>query len=205
MWEFIKAAPVVSIIGGVLLLGIIVGIVVRVVLKGRWEDHGLMKRNGKKLYWPSLPILTIFHPDLPLVWRATFLGASIRFTNATGIRFFMEIDTPPGYNFDQPPPIGSGLLVIQPKDNLGLMQVETATTEHRYNKKTGEIFAATITVPAQLKIRMPIMVHEIGHVLGLSHDENQSSIMYPIMGKKQETNQLSKKDIDLLKKTYNKK
>ena len=202
MWEFMKAEPIMFIVGGVILLLAIVGVIVGVVLKGRWEDRGLMERDGKKLRWGSVPVFVVFHPELSLQWQATFVGAAQRYKKSVGFDLFTAIQAPPGYNFDQPPPLGAGLIVICPKDSTGDMQSDSASFEPRYNKETGIIFGGTLTVPSPLQIRMPVMLHELGHGLGLAHDEQTSSIMYPNLSERVDPGTLSESDIDLLKKIY---
>jgi hypothetical protein len=204
MWDFIKSAPITFTIAGIIFLLAIVGVVVGVVLKGRWKDLGLIEREGKKLHWGKgfIPLSIIFHPALSLHWRATFVGASMRFKQAIGKDLFKAINTPDDYRFDLPPTMGSGIVVIQPKEPTGALQTDTASTEHRWDRDTGLIGAATITVPAELQIRMPIMLHELGHVLGLAHDEHPSSIMFPVINRLTTPGQVSKNDVDLLKKLY---
>lgn len=202
MWEFMKAEPIMFIVGGVIFLLAIIGVIVGVALKGRWQDRGLMVRGGKKLRWARIPIFVIFHPELSLQWQATFVGAVRRYREATGLHLFIAISAPSGYNFEQPPPLGAGLIVIQPKEPTGSMQPDTAYFEPRYSTETGIIFGGTLMVPAALQVRMPVMLHELGHGLGLDHDERTSSIMYHSLSSRIDPGTLSKSDIDLLKRIY---
>jgi hypothetical protein len=77
-------------------------------------------------------------------------------------------------------------------------------TRLRYNKESGEIGYAPVYLDNETIqiIRKRVVAHELGHVLGLAHDENLSE---SVMVKKAYIGDfiVTKADIELLQQTYN--
>jgi hypothetical protein len=186
MINFIKSAPWTFAIGGVILLLAIVGVVVGVVLKGRWEDNGWMMREGKELKWAiaSLPIVILLHPDLSELAKKLVQELKDHFERIAGNSgLFMMGSVPRMLNWDHMPP--TGFLAVIPcsaaresKDSLTTLY---GHCEHRYEKAAGRILSARITLPSGLKASelAKVIQHELCHALGLGHDEVRDSIMHP--------------------------
>ena len=210
MWEFVKSNPWMFVVGGAILVTAIIGVIIGIKYKGFWADKGLLERDGHKLKWKpaSLPIGVIFHPKLLLAWQATFRGASRRFELSIGRPPFDDgVLAPKNYNIMGPPPAGF-IFVQVAHEGLDSEVLETtdkggAVTQHKYERPTGEIKSATVTLPDDSgSKRMEMMVHELGHVLGLDHDERRESIMYPTLNEQLDSGQLSEADAKLLKGLY---
>lgn len=51
MLDIIKSNPWTFGIGITILILALIGVIVGIVLKGRWLDRGFMQRDGKTLHW----------------------------------------------------------------------------------------------------------------------------------------------------------
>jgi len=186
MFEFMKAAPWTFAVGGVILLLAIVGVVVGVVLKGRWKDSGWMVRDGNALKWDmsDLPIAILLHPDLSEVTKQLVLKLKYHFERiASNSTLFIVGSVSPNLNWDQMPP--TGFLAVIPQSVARESKDSSITLyghcEHRYEKAVGRILSARITLPSGLKAPelSKVIQHELCHALGLGHDEVKESIMHP--------------------------
>jgi len=208
MWDFIKSAPWTFAIVALVFVVALVGVIVAVVLKGRWTDQGFMTTDdGKnKLMWSKgdLPIVALAHPDLPLTWRATYLAAASRMNSAIKAKVFDQVtqDLPPGYNIDGPIP--PGFILLWPKEPAGELQVDHGRTTVNWRRDDGRIYSALVEVPRDgVAQRASVMLHELGHVLGLAHDDgNLGSIMYPKLGGRIAPGEVTVADADRLRKVY---
>lgn len=187
MIDFIKSAPWTFATAGMILLLAIVGVIVGVVLKGRWKDNGWMMRDGKPLKWDmsSLPIAILLHPDLGDLASRLVSNLIRHFERIARNRqlFLLHSGANTGLNWDQMPP--TGFLAIIPQ-SVARESKSSPTTlyghcEHRYEKATGKILSARITLPSGMKAPelSRILQHELCHALGLGHDEQAQSIMHP--------------------------
>lgn len=197
MWEFMKSAPWTFAVGGVILLLAIGGVIWGVLTKGRWKDRGWMIRDGHPLKWlaSDLPIGLLIHKDIDAVTLRLITELRGQFEKVVGQRqLFMSGVTPDSLDWDQMPPAGFLAVVISEDQN--------GHTEHRYEKPTGRILAARMSIPDGLATPdlSKVIQHELGHVLGLDHDESTASIMHPQL---QQRNQfLGEADGALLRKQY---
>lgn len=206
MWEFISGHPWTFVAGGLILIAAIAGVVYGVLTRGGWEDRGFMVTDDGKhpLKWlrTSFPITCIVHPQVPLMWRATYTAAAKRINQAVGAELFDPLaqDAPPGYRLDGPVP--PGFLFLCSAEPAGELQPDHGTTRLKWGKADGRIFSAVVTVPTDTIQRAAVMLHELGHVLGLDHDEIWTSIMYPRLSARAAPGELSEEDIKRLKGAY---
>jgi hypothetical protein len=206
MWSWIVSNPWTTGIVVVVGLGAIGGLIVAIATKGRWVDRGFMERDGKPLKWPhdAFPVTIIYHEDVSLAWRSAIRVALLRFETAVGRRLFEEFADQAGlasYRWDRPPPITSSLVAVMVKPSSGVLQPDNAVTEHRYDTRTGVILAAEVVFPDG-SADLHVATHEIGHVLGLDHDEMTSSIMFHKLSGRMDPGTLSPQDAKRLKEAY---
>lgn len=204
MWEWIKAAPWTWGIGITAFVIAVVGVIVAIVKKGFWKDHGMMKseKTGKPLRWETgrLPIGVMYAVDVDLRWLTLWRQAVAYFQMAVSRRtLFMRLVEGPHVNADAWLPVGY-LLIRQD------VAQRNPTTEHRYDLETGIIGKARLTLPpwddVHSALRMPALMHEVGHILGLAHDEHPESIMYYQLPLDRVPGKLSSADKALLNKWY---
>lgn len=207
MWEFVKHSPWTFAIGGLILLGAIVGVIIGIVTKGGWKDRGFMRTDDGKypLIWlkGNLPIIAMAHPDVSLAWRATFTAAASRINQAVGANLFDTVaqDPPPGYRLAGPVP--AGFILLCASEPAGELQVDHGRTELKWTRSDGRIFAAVVTVPTKCVQRAAVMLHELGHVLGLEHDDNNlGSIMYHKLSDRTSPGQITEADAARLRRVY---
>lgn len=176
----------------VVFLGAAAGIIYGLL---RQYDRGFMKKNGNLLMWSKdkLPLLVSFTKDMPnelcLVFRsiAQEVNAFVGKTVFGGVLVPWETNT------------GSGVCILL--DILG-EEGPGGTAEVKWNEKTGQILSARVCIKNDLQTPdlETAMRHEIGHALGLDHDDKSDSVMHP------ETDHRSKKftdrDVKLLRRAY---
>jgi hypothetical protein len=218
MWEFFKSVPWTSAIVAVILLAAVTGLIIALVLhlKKKKVKGELMRTpdGGFPLKWPAnrLPIGVIFQDALGEGWGSLVDGTCRYLAEVLGVRIFLEgREMGEGYDLIRWPPVGHIFIRMVGKDQLESVQNTIfnggSVTQHKYDKETGNIRSAVVTLPIMtsesLWIYKAMILHEFGHVLGLKHDgHDQSSIMYPNLKAQYGPGTLSDKDIQVLKTLY---
>jgi hypothetical protein len=195
MWAFVKSAPWTFGIGAAILLLSIAGVIIGVVTRGRWKDRGLLVGNGRPLKWPkeSLPLPVWYAPGIAESWLDAWMTAAADLSRAAERPLFMHpIEAIPEMRLES----ASGIVL---QDDGGL-DPDRGHTELHWDQD-GNLIRALITLSeAHADKRGAIMLHEAGHALGLDHDEQRDSIMYPTLQTWPKL--LSQADQDLLRRIY---
>jgi len=202
--DIIKSHPWTFAVSMLISLVAIAGVIYGVITKGRWKDYGLMVRNGYKLHInpAELPILVFMHSNVPNWIAVLFNQVREELNNKVGFVMMGKADVilVQGLDLDK-----------LPKGHLGVVMGEDekhGQTYHRYDKRTGEILSTKITLPpleplGNRDLLMKVIMHEVGHVFGLAHDERRDSIMHPSIQHRAQA--FTEGDINLLRETYNKR
>jgi hypothetical protein len=189
MRRLFEAAPITFILvcGGILVA--LVSVIIAIVIKGGWKDRGFMERDGCQLHMVNLPWTIYTEPNVPETY-IIILEIVVKKLLSNGIGVFGDVI----HSATLPPNIK---VLVSIDDGI-----RAGNTKHQYDKRTGEILTAFVSLAPNLSSTLAerIISHEIGHVMGLDHDEHVSSIMYPIVQDRPQD--FTDKDIGLLRRKY---
>jgi hypothetical protein len=198
--QFIQQNLWMFLVGVAIFVAAVVGVIWGIVAKGRWTDRGwMLTKDGKPIRWRPGVLLTVWYrKDLAAVYVDELFAATRYFNDAIGRTVFDSVaKAPEAFRFDQLPPAGSSLVSVFDDDGAEPNHGQTTFT----NTPEGEMERARVQLPeAQIHLARKLIRHEFGHVLGLDHDEQRGSIMYPsIQGRPQA---LGTGDIKRLREYY---
>jgi hypothetical protein len=163
-------------------------------------DVGLMVRDGHELKWhkSDFPLECMYDAEeLSPEYLTAIESVMAEFNTQVGFSLFghcLSWVVPGG----MPEHAESTVIIDLCEDR----KAHGATTKHRYDKKTGQILSASVCIDPGLSglTLYKAVLHEMGHVIGLDHDREKTSIMYPSIGARPK--ELSKKDVSLLRGVY---
>lgn len=196
MWSKNWEGKVTLISGAAILLIIVPSLIWAIIV--RPGDLSFLEREGHQLQWKrGTNISCFYHQAVPQDYVAATLKAIFSIEAKTGLDLFgpciaWQLPTVPKYAPDD-----SFMLMLRDEEGTA----HGAQTEHRYDKRTGRIISAWVRYDSGLdNLIYKVALHELGHVLGLDHDRERSSIMYPTGIDR--PNALSPRDVKSLQKAY---
>lgn len=207
MIEFMAANKAMFIIAAGIFVGAIIGVIYGVVTKGRWEDHGLMVRDGNKLRWPPGELISVFYTaELSRLWLHAWGNAVRTLEAAIGKAVFVPAtEAPAALDLGQ-----FRGIVLRSSDD------PNASTGLGWDAE-GYLVAVVVTFPRKLSegvswseaavaatLLDAVALHEGGHTLGLDHDDQQTrSFMAPTLHERPLDGQgISKYDAETLRRNY---
>ena len=162
-----------------------------------------MEHGGQPLRWlpGDLPIFVWLDPNLTEAWLDAWAWARQQYNKLVGFELFasglIPTDAAPMPDPENLPDGAAWIRMGGPD-----MPKTHAHTMHTYARETGRIKSALVEVPDidEKETQRGVMVHGLGHVLGLDHDEQRASIMYPVLQQRPQT--VTEADIERLRKHY---
>lgn len=140
------------------------------------KDRGfLANTSGQQLRWqPSVKLVVWVHPALPLAYIAALKRVADTYQGVIGrLVLYPPMVAPVELRFDQPFPVNS--IGVVSDSGIDPNHGQTILYDH-----AGALQYAIMTLPeANIEDAYSIVLHEMGHVLGLAHDDSPTSIMYP--------------------------
>ena len=141
------------------------------------KDEGLIEAPVGPLHWSKefIPLMVLLDPELEH-WEELVNAACMRWNHAVDRYVFLYsgiIDDEDTRAFEGRSP---GIIIVR----LG-HEDENSHASLTFNPGSGEILAAPIRLrPEITKKSERVILHELGHVLGLAHDPQlPGSVMYP--------------------------
>ncbi len=197
-WNFVKTYPWMFGIGGAILLVATVSLIYAYIV--RPGDLGFMVRDGYGLKWEREEVpLPCFHSnDFPVEYLEAFERVRKRLCDSLG--FEILLSCVPWSLQEALEEVPAGIVYLRVKD-VSESDI-TAQTRHLYDKRSGRILSAEVIFSLELdpKYLDVVVLHEFGHVLGLDHDRERESVMYPVIVDR--SADLSSRDVKRLREAY---
>lgn len=210
-------------IGGILIFGIAIASIIYAVLT-QMDRAFLEADSGAPVLWEKCPIAVVLHPDLNE--HIEYIDRHVMYmNNIFGINLFMRpvlaADAETWHKLVDPAREKKArhkIALVEP-DWVEVVEAQTMLT---YDNSNGKIMAAIVTVsgrhlaPDVIDAPLtPVILHELGHVLGLAHDDDSDSLMHQSLDSLTESypqadsgiklianKRFTKKDLELIRKTY---
>lgn len=197
-WNFVKAYPWTFGVGGAILLTALVGVIYAAIV--RPGDLGFMVRDGHELKWNrgDIPVPCFYAKDFPEEYLVAFERGRKRACDLLGFQIVSSC-VPWSLN-EALEEVPAGIVYLGFKNTFE--SVSVAQTRHLYDKRSGRILSAEVIFADEIDLTYLYVValHELGHVIGLDHDRERYSVMYPVVVDR--STYFTSKDVDRLKEVY---
>lgn len=154
----------------------------------------LQNSSCQRLRWDSLPVVMTFDDNIPAPVRRQAMQAAAEWEAAAGKPLFL-FDTLEGRS-----PKDLNMITIVADSQWDGASNENAKTFYLYERQSLRQTIISIrnrVIENENIDTFSVILHELGHVLGLGHDEtNHSSIMYPQLGEYESARTLDPIDIE---------
>lgn len=147
----------------------------------KFKCDGFNVQYNQQLRWETLPIKLHIHPELPDEFKKDIIAMAIEWHRATGLVLFEpQISTSDVNNFE--------LKKLKKRTRNGFAKVH-----HIF----GRIYQFSIEIESNRKFdRQSVILHELGHVLGLAHDKSNGNIMNESIGHWETKRVVDKKSVN---------
>lgn len=198
MWNFIKSAPWTCAIGALIFIIAVAGVVWGLV---KQYDRGFMKRNGRTLQWSraDIPLKIKFTDRVHMMYisLATLVVAQLN------DKLHKPLFDPNVSRFDDKNDLSKVHVLLDKLDKIG---DNTGGRTDIYDTTTaGQIVVSKIFMPDPgpswpEDALLTHLRHEIGHALGLDHDDKEESVMHDVSEKR--AKDFTDSDLERLRKAY---
>lgn len=178
------------ILGLCLAIGVIIG-ASAAILASRKDAGFLPCELGGEMVWPANAVpLEVYLDAADLDWEEPLLEAIDRFNDVAPLFVY-------GGTYDPiRPPIAPAVLV-------SAEMFEEAHGRTHLTDAACTVVRADVVLPGLVdEMQERIVAHELGHALGLDHDDNEGSVMFDRVDPRFRDFEISDADRALLRKTY---
>lgn len=204
-FEFIKRTKVYWIIFTIILIFIASAITYGVLTQ---YDRGFLSKNGNELYYDKedLPIQFAYTFEVPVQYLDTFVNIISELNERIGFKLLKT--TMVAWNNkkgDVEGTINVLVDVVKSFDHNPFCGGTTIVKSDTRSENAGRILAVHIKMKNNLTSTKLVVAikHEIGHALGLAHDDKLSSVMHNYTGE-DSLKDFTESDINRLRKKYTK-
>lgn len=170
-------------------------------------DEGLLEdSSGNEIGWQAdkFPIKLFVDDRLDMRDATTVASAALFWNRVVGRKLFSLYF----WDLSTPAPSMCGWASVEFKSVFGVSPPPPAPGRYGYTSFSLSDGQNLCSVSVFVDNRLPseltrtVMIHELGHVLGLAHDPDKRSIMYSKINKKPKAKYVQIEDIETIRKMY---